>query len=188
MTHLAAEEMVKLFRDKGMGTLIFRLSNSYGYPMDKNVNRWTLVVNDLCRQLVNFGRISLKTSGKQHRDFISLHDVSRAVHHFIFSVPDAWNNDVYNLGGECTMSILNMAETIARIYAQESGKEPGGISLAEGNNGDIGDIKYNIDKLKNTGFHLEGNMSYEIKKTLKLCEEMKRKSELEKDTNNVKAG
>jgi len=48
ITHRAAEDFVNYFKHyHGMKTLMFRLSNGYGYPMHKEVNRWTLVFNDL---------------------------------------------------------------------------------------------------------------------------------------------
>ena len=111
-----AEDFVAFFNQyHGMQTLIFRLSNGYGYPMDKDINRWTLVFNDLCRQAVGIGRIVLKSTGKQHRDFISLHDVSRAVFHFLFVCPDKWGDGIYNLGGNLSMSILDAAYKISNV-------------------------------------------------------------------------
>ena len=58
----------------------------------------------------------LKSSGRQYRDFISLYNTARAVHHFIYKVPDEWGEGLYNLGGNCSMSILEVANKIAEIY------------------------------------------------------------------------
>jgi UDP-glucose 4-epimerase len=53
ITHRAAEDIVSFFNHyHKMKTLIFRLSNGYGYSMYKDIDRWTLVFNDLCRQAV----------------------------------------------------------------------------------------------------------------------------------------
>ncbi len=106
-----------------MKTLIFRLSNGYGYPMHKEVNRWTLIFNDLCKQAVTKGKILLRSSGRQYRDFISLHDVARATHHFIFNVPDDWGDGLYNLGGNCPISILGVAQKISDMYRLKYKKE-----------------------------------------------------------------
>jgi len=170
-THLAAEEVVRSFRDKGMDTLIFRLSNSYGYPEDKEVNRWTLVVNDLCRQAVIENRIVLKSSGRQCRDFIALSDVVRAVHHFLFNIPEAWGDGLYNLGGNCTMSILEVAEKISGLYYDKYGKK---IAVERKSAGSPADgtrsIVFSIDRLMKTGFVPEGDMDGEIAKTMEICE------------------
>jgi len=100
ITHKAAEDFVSFFRHyHGMKTLIFRLSNAYGYPMDRCINRWTLLVNDCCRQAVQTGKIVLHSRGDNFRDFIPLHDVARAVLHFIKKDSRNWQDGLYNLGG-----------------------------------------------------------------------------------------
>ena len=173
ITHRAAEDLVTFFnRYHKMQTLIFRLSNGYGYPMDMDINRWTLVFNDLCRQAVTSGRIVLKSTGKQHRDFISLHDIARAVWHFLFEVPDRWGDGLYNLGGNCSMSILDVAEKISDVYKIKYKKEILEIKTGQDGSGSIAlePVKYGIEKLAKTGFTLKGNMISEIEKTLYVCE------------------
>lgn len=173
VTHRATEDFVNYFKHCcGMKTLIFRLSNGYGYPMHKEVNRWTLVFNDFCKQAVTEGKILLRSSGKQHRDFISLYDVARAIHHFAFIIPDRWGDGLYNLGGNCSMSILEVAQKISDIYKSKYKKK---IKI-ETKQDDCNSIfskpvKYNIEKLIGTGFTLKSNMFFEIEKTMDLCKE-----------------
>ncbi|MBI4833573.1 MAG: SDR family oxidoreductase [Planctomycetes bacterium] len=174
ITHRVAEDFVNYFRNyhhiKG---LVLRLSNSYGYPVDRNVNRWTLVFNDLCKQAVTTGKIVLKSSGKQHRDFIALKDVSRAVHHFIFNIPDKWGDGLYNLGGACSMSILQVAKRIAKAYKEKYNKNNIVIKTSSRRNelNHTRRVEFNINKLLKTGFRLRGNMEEEIDKTLAICKE-----------------
>ena len=170
-THRAAEDMVRFFQYyRKMNTLILRLSNGFGCPMDLDVNRWTLVFNDLCRQAMTTGEMILKSSGKQHRDFISLHDVAAAVEHFLFSIPDKWEDGLYNLGGNCSLTISDVAKKIASVYEKKYGK-PISIKILGKDNGETHyPVQYNIDKLKKTGFQLTGNMEREIEQTLSLCE------------------
>ena len=174
ITHRAAEDIVTFFNHyHKMKTLIFRLSNGYGYPMDMDINRWTLVFNDLCRQAVTSGRIVLKSSGKQHRDFISLHDVARAVEHFLFAVPDKWGDGLYNLGGNCSMSILDVANKISDVYKTKYKKKR--LEIKTGNDDDSSitsePVKYDIDKIAESGFTLEGDIISEIERTMDVCEE-----------------
>lgn len=170
-THRAAEDCVNYFRHyHKMKTLILRVSNGYGYPVDKEVNRWSLVFNDLCRQAVSSGRIILKSSGKQYRDFIPLHDVARAVYHFLFIAPDKWQDGLFNLGGDCSMSIIEVARVIARVYEQEYKKELPAIQYKEDIRQESKPVRYSIEKIKSTGFVLEGAMADEIKKTFLVCE------------------
>ena len=173
ITHRAAEDLVTFFNHyHKMKTLIFRLSNGYGYPMDMNINRWTLVFNDLCRQVVTSGRIILKSSGKQYRDFISLHDVARAVYHLLFAVPDKWGDGLYNLGGNCSMSILDVAEKISDSYRTKYKKEILEIKTGQNDSGSIipKPVKYSIEKIAKTGFTLKGDMISEIERTMHVCE------------------
>ncbi len=175
-THRAVEDMVRFFADyHGLQTAVFRLSNGYGYAMDGDMNRWNLVFNDLCRQAVSSGNIILKSNGKQSRDFVALSDVARAVRHFLFNIPDNWAGGLYNLGGECSLSILTAARRVADLYEKiyhapihsiEINKEDKTLSKEP--------VIYDIGKLKATGFRLDGNMDEEIKKTLKLCESIKK--------------
>jgi UDP-glucose 4-epimerase len=170
-THRAAEDMVRFYqRYKNMKMLTLRLSNGFGYPMDSGVNRWTLVFNDLCRQVMTSGKMVIKSSGRQHRDFISLHDVAAAVDHFLFKNPEKWDDGLFNLGGDCSFSILEVAKTIATVYEKKYGK-PVPIEIAGKDKGEsYSPVHFNINKLKKTGFRLTGNMEKEIEQTLSLCE------------------
>ncbi|MBC8282279.1 MAG: NAD(P)-dependent oxidoreductase [Nitrospinae bacterium] len=172
-THRAAEDMVRFFQHyKGMDTLTLRLSNGFGYPMDSEVNRWTLVFNDLCRQAMTSGKMIIQSSGKQHRDFISLHDVAAAVDYFLYAIPDKWADGLFNLGGDCSLSIAEVANKIAMVYEKRYGK-PIPIEIAVKDNGESHDpVQFNIDKLKKIGFHLMENMEREIEETLSLCEKL----------------
>ncbi len=174
ITHRAAEDYVNYFNHyHGMKTLIFRLSNGYGYPMNISVDRWTLVFNDICRQAVTSGKIILKSSGKQYRDFISLQDVARAVYHFLFVIPDSWGDGLYNLGGDCSLSILEVVQKISDVYSLKYKKDVIEVKVkSDDNNSNIPKpVNYSIEKIKQTGFYLKGDMIYEIERTMDLCEE-----------------
>jgi len=155
-----------------MKTLIFRMSNGYGYPMDINIDRWKLVFNDICHQVVTNGKILLNSSGKQYRDFISLHDVANAVYHFVFVIPDKWGDGMYNLGGDCTMSILDVAQKISDVYSTKYKKDIKEIRTTSNNRGSIVSkpVKYSIQKIMETDFCIQGNMTLEIERTMDLCE------------------
>ena len=170
-THRAAEDMVRFYQYyKNMDTLIFRLSNGFGYPMDTGIDRWALVFNDLCRQTVTSGKMVLKSSGKQHRDFISLHNVSAAVEHFLFKIQGQWKDGLYNLGGDESLSIAEAAKTIARVYKKKHNKTIPIEINDKKENGPCDPVCFNIDKLKATGFQLTGDKEMEIEQTLSLCE------------------
>ena len=170
-THRAAEDMVRFYqRYQHMDTLTLRLSNGFGYPMNAEVNQWTLVFNDLCRQAITSGKMVINSSGKQHRNFITLHDVAAVVAHFLFTIAGNWGDGLYNLGGDGSLSIAEAAKTIARVYKKKYGKPIPVETTGEDDREDHHPVLFNIDKLKKTGFCLTGNMEKEIDQTLSLCE------------------
>lgn len=174
-THRAAEDLVSYFRTyKALKTLTFRMSNSFGCPMDKDVNAWTLVFNDLCRQLQTAGAITLKSAGTQHRDFIPLSDAAEAVRYFLFDIPEKWGDGLYNLGSGTSMSILEAARRVEAVYERKYGKKPGQLKTGPAAPGAAPKpVTYVIDKLKAAGFTPAGDMDGEIEKTLALCEQFK---------------
>ena len=176
-THRAAEDIVTYFAHyKNMNTLILRLSNGVGYPMDEKINRWSLIFNDLCRQAVSTQSLVLKSSGEQHRDFITLSDVGRAVHHFLTNIPGKWGDGLYNLGGERSMSILDAAKKVAEVFERKTGGEIQTLKTeSKIGSAQLSPVHFSIKKLKQTGFRLEGNIDREIEQTLTLCESFLKK-------------
>jgi UDP-glucose 4-epimerase len=172
-THRAAEDMVRFYHhSQDMDTLTLRLSNGFGYPMDLGVSRWTLVFNDLCRQAVTSGKMIIKSSGKQHRDFICLQDIASAVDHFLYKNVKTWGDGLFNLGGDCSLSIVDVANKICSIYKKKYGSSIPIEIQGKDEETTHNLVKFDINKLKNTGFLLTGNMDHEIERTLSLCESL----------------
>lgn len=171
ITHKVAEDFVLSELYKGdMKTVVLRLSNGFGAPTHHNVNRWTLVVNDLCRQAVENKKLVLKSSGLQYRDFITLHDVCRAVSHIMALQASQLDNGIFNLGGENSLRIIDVAELVVRRCNAVLGFVPP-IERPEPKVGEKSElIDFKIDKLKATGFALRSNVNEEIDNTLLLCQ------------------
>jgi len=171
ITHRIAEDFVIASHEqRKMQGIVIRLSNGFGVPMNANVNRWTLIANDLCRQAVTTGKLVLRSSGVQRRDFITLEDVGRAVQHVIRLPELNISNPVFNLGGENPMRILDLAEQIAGRCTRVLGYTPPIIlpDVDDANEKSL-PLDYCIDKLKSTGFSILGNIDSEIDATLQLC-------------------
>jgi UDP-glucose 4-epimerase len=155
--------------------VVIRLSNAYGAPADKGVNCWMLLVNNLCRQAAISGRLVLRSAGLQKRDFIPLHDVARAIKHFIELPIDKTGDGIFNLGGEATYRIIDLAKLIAVRCEAVLGFIPE-IERPDPVSDEISlELNYRIDKLKETGFCLNGNIEEEIDATLKFCHEKLKK-------------
>lgn len=138
--------------------------------MTPDVNRWSLVFNDLCNQAISQKMISLRSSGRQHRDFISLNNVARAVEHFLFTENVNWYDGLFNLGGNCSLAISEVANIISQEYMAIYGMELP-IKLGAPDSYETSDeVSYNIDKLLKTGFRLIDNLREEIHRTFDICD------------------
>jgi UDP-glucose 4-epimerase len=169
-SHRAGEDVVLTSHQSGeIEGVVIRLSNAYGAPADKDANCWMLLFNDLCRQVAISGRLVLRSAGLQKRDFISIHDVVRAIDHFIESPFDKSGDGIFNLGGESTYRVIELAELIAERCEAVLGFRPE-IERPDSVLGESSpELNYKIDKLKETGFSLNGNIKNEIDATLVFC-------------------
>lgn len=172
ITHKTAEDFLLAEHDKKTFTVaILRLSNSFGAPIRADVNRWSLVVNDLCRQAITDRKLVLKSSGLQQRDFITLADVENAVKHVLSLSEQKIGNGIFNLGGENSISIYDIAQRIASRCKIVLGYTPEIIRPEPQPTEFYNSLDYKIAKLKATGFHLIGNIDQAIDDTLLFCKE-----------------
>lgn len=119
LTHLFAEEYVKQFhRTHGLPYTIFRLTNSYGSPLEKESSKWYLVLNDLCRAAVEQKQIKLASNGKPVRDFVWMGSVVQALE---LCMLKGSAQDVFNIGGGYTYTMLQVAEYVQAAYAEVTG-------------------------------------------------------------------
>ena len=111
-SHLAAEYALAHEISKGrIEGVSLRISNGFGAPKDPKNNCWMLLVNDLCRQAVTQGKIQLRSSGEQQRDFIPLSLILLQILEFISSSPEELPG-IINLGSGESMSVKEMASLV----------------------------------------------------------------------------
>lgn len=171
-SHLAGENVLlhASKRQKKLEGIVLRLSNAFGAPVHKDVNCWMLLVNDLCKQAVTTGKLVLRSDGSQQRDFITLKDTVRCIEHFV-SLPFLQCSDgLFNLGGERTQSVLEMTQLVAARCRVVLGFIPHIERLKTSLEDSAMPLSYRIDKLKSTGFSLQGHYQDEIDETLSLCQ------------------
>lgn len=171
ITHKAAEDFVLAEHDKKtIDGVVFRLSNGFGAPVHPEVKRWTLLANDLCKQAVLTKKLVLKSSGVQLRDFIPLQDVVNATAHILSLQAKDLQDGLFNLGGENAISIRTMAELVAARCQAVLGFLPGIEAPAPNPAEVVTPLEFRIDKLKSTGFKLNGSHAAELDDTLRLCQ------------------
>ncbi len=169
ITHRVTEDFVLAAHDqKGIEGIVLRLSNGFGAPATPDIDRWTLLVNDLCRQAATSGELRLNSAGTQLRDFITLGDVARAVNHLLQLDALQLADGLFNLGGGQAVSILDMTERIAARWRALTGRDIA-IVLPAGNGVAPAPLDSRCDKLAATGFALTSDVDNEIDGTLQLC-------------------
>jgi UDP-glucose 4-epimerase len=166
ITHRTAEDFVLSHRGN-MHPVVIRLSNSIGAPLCPDTDRWKLLGNDLCRQVVETGAMKLLSDGTALRDFFPMEDVCRAVRFLLESTLPATEN-LYNVGAGRSYSIREIAECVADVR-EASGHPrppiqfgpPGAVSPA---------FEFCVEKFHALGFRPASTIREEIEKTLHVCE------------------
>jgi UDP-glucose 4-epimerase len=113
--------------------------------------------------------MTLRSSGLQQRDFITLNDVTRVVKHMLELPRVKLGDGLFNVGSGKSMQVRDMAQLIQVRCTHVLGFTP--IIIRPESISDEKDeaLNYCIDKLLNTGLTLNGNANYEIDAILQMC-------------------
>ena len=153
LNHLTKENLVRLAHEKGViEGVVIRLSNAFGAPVDIAANCWMLLVNDLCRQGAAEKKLRLNTSGMQRRDFVPITRVCSILRYFITHPVSPLDDVVFNVGGQCSLTVKEMAHRVASRFGAMAGYVPV-IELSRENTVSVAEpLDYSIDKLLNSGY------------------------------------
>ena len=170
ITHRVTEDFVlAAHAAMQMDGLVFRLSNAVGAPADIDVNRWSLVANDLCRQAVTDRKLTLKSNGLQLRDFIAMRDVVGAVRHFAEAPRTVWGDGLFNLGSGTAISVYDIACLIADRARVLLGHDVPIMRMTPQKGEVFKPLDFRVDKLIAAGYSPAANLTEEIDATLSLC-------------------
>lgn len=116
MTHRFAEEYVEMYRRNfGLEYIILRPTNVYGACLHKDIDRWSLVPNCFCKEAIERQTITLLSSGRQLRDFISLEDLTNLTV-ILCGKFNKVKNSVINLAAGRSISILDVAQMVKASF------------------------------------------------------------------------
>jgi UDP-glucose 4-epimerase len=124
ISRLASEHIVATLAAGGYELVILRLTNSVGAPADPSVDRWSLVANDLARQGALEGRLKLRSSGVQWRDFVPLTDVCSAIVAACGGNGRRLPPGTYNLGSGQPTTVLGLAGVVQDAFEARAGVRP----------------------------------------------------------------
>jgi UDP-glucose 4-epimerase len=151
--------------------IVLRLSNAFGAPMDKDVNCWMLLVNDLCKQAVQTRKLVLQTSGRQQRDFIGLTEVCHVLEHLAVDPGESTQTGIFNVGAGVSQSVFGMGQLIQQRCAQVLGFEPVLQRVQSGIDESQSTLTYRVDKLAALGINLNSlDNTAEIDSLLRFCQ------------------
>lgn len=170
-SHRAGEDAVLFANNqKKIQGLVLRLSNSFGFPINKSANCWSLVVNDICRQVYINGKISLNSSGNQFRNFISINEVCRFICFLFENEFNYYRFPVLNLASKNTITVLAMSHLVknrAEIFLNK--KIPLSVKN-EINNKTFKSFKMETSLLDSIGYSVNNDYEIEIDSLLNYCQ------------------
>ena len=167
IARLASEHVIASYAGD-TEVVIFRLTNAVGPPVDPAVDRWTLVVNDLCRQAACGGPLRLLTPGQQWRDFVALDDVQRIL--LVATDGSAMAASTYNLGSGQPTTIREVADLIADL-AVGAGLERTTVEAPPAVSAPTVPYRVCVDRLSATGQRATTPLATAISQTLSFCAE-----------------
>jgi UDP-glucose 4-epimerase len=171
ITHRAAEDYVVAAASQNkINGIVLRLSNSFGAPVSAQVNRWTLLANDLCRQAVEKGKMVLSSNGCQYRDFICLSDVEDIIAS-ILERTHPLNHFIYNFGSGLPVRVIDMARVIEQLCVTVLKKNVPVVLPVNAEQTDELVLEFSVNRLLDEGFHINNDVNLELERLLQFCAE-----------------
>lgn len=146
-----------------------RLTNSVGAPAHPSVERWTLVANDLCRQIAKTGQMRLRSDGSQFRDFVSLSEVCRVIG---YAAEGGVAAGTYNVGSGRSISVRQLASELGEIASTKLGRE---VPLMAPPAPPAPPPAYtvSVDKIRSQGVSVGQSIEGDLRESLEMCLSMK---------------
>lgn len=114
LNHHWGEEVCRYYAwQHGLQVALIRPANVYGVPDSPTVRRSTLVPMCFVKSVLAEGRIVLKTSGRQYRNFVSTDEVADICLHLAGNMPAGVT--VINAASNWTASIREIAQWVAGV-------------------------------------------------------------------------
>ena len=113
-THLAGEHALLSAAqgDNGLTGIVLRLSNVIGRPVSIDANCWTLLVNNLCKEVVVSQATTIHGNPNDVRDFVSMSTVVKVCAYLIENHHSP-ASQLHNIGSGQAVTIRQMAEIIS---------------------------------------------------------------------------
>ena len=150
INHVFAEMYAGLYhRQNKVKCAAVRPSNVYGDILSGSFNRWSLIPGCFCKEAIEKGSITIRSSGLQMRNFVHLENLALAVDSIITG--DMQEFEVYNAGSSENKNMLQVASIVKEVFEKRFSK-PVEIRVegTEPVQSNLFDLP--INKLQKTGF------------------------------------
>lgn len=115
INHYLGEELCKFYcKAHDFNIIALRPSNVYGVPEINSVNRKTLVPMCFVDEAIKQSSITLRSSGKQTRNFISIDELAETVFETIDNFPKGFS--LRNCGSNYYPSMLEIVDIVSKQY------------------------------------------------------------------------
>lgn len=154
LTHYIGENICEYYnRISSTKCTVLRLSNSYGAPLKKDANCWSLVINDFCKQAYMNREFTIASDGSSYRDFIHGNDVCNAVNTLI-SQTEKCTDFIYHVSSGISYSIATLASIVQREFYKRYRREVSVKYLQEPIKDKYSEKNFIVDnsRLKKLGF------------------------------------
>ena len=165
-SHVAGEDAIlNTNKDAKIEGLVCRIANIFGSPVNKTVNCWMLLVNDLCKQAVVEKSLKLNSNSEVVRDFVTSQDFCSAIK---FLIEKKVKGNVINIGSGKSSTIGEMASRIQTNCLSVLGFKPP-IVFKNKSSAMKNILDYQTNYLNNAGFKFINDFDEEIKDLIRFC-------------------
>lgn len=159
LNHLFGEMYAEMYARQGkLKAVSVRPSNVYGRILTDAFNRWSLVPGCFCKEAVESGTITIKSSGLQMRNFVNLQNLSRAVDSILQHFPD--NYECFNLASSRANTMVEAAQKVKGVYEQLFDKTVQ-LNITGTEPATTNHFEVSLEKLKRIGFTEDENYTLE---------------------------
>ena len=118
LNHFFSEEVARLAsKQSSIDIVCLRLPNIFGLPATSTVSRQTLVPFCFVDDLVTQGKITLRSSGLQTRNFLHVSQVSTVVEKLLDAFPSGFS--LFNLSSTWYPTIAEIAEVCISVASED---------------------------------------------------------------------
>lgn len=149
-SHIKGENAVLAARS--VDGIVARLSNTIGPPAHRAANCWNLLSNDLVLQTLRTGRMVLRSSGGQRRDFIAMSEACRALSHLLELPATRMRDRTFNIGWGSSLTVLEFVQLIVARFECGLGIRPI-VEIPNSASTEVNrELAYSVQRLIDTGF------------------------------------